>query len=404
MIDLYIFAFPLSLILALALILCIFLICKYFKGRNPVSRTLSLILLLSSSVFLAVEGTWNFGIFHHWTFITVIVLVLMALGLTSANDFSHKSISAFLSHSGVFLVLWGGLFGAPDSTNAFLKVYKGGSDEHIAVDDSGYAVPLPFSVSLDDFNIDYYEDGASPKQYFSTISIDGRKLQTSVNHPCRYKGYRIYQSGYDMDSGHYSVLKIVRDPWLPVVAVGALMLLLGALLSLKTAWSNWKILVIVFLFAVVFALISLARISFGTLPPALRSLWFVPHLIVYMLAYSILALAVIFGFASRFSKKVPDGLAEKLLSTASSLLLIGMMCGAVWAKQAWGDYWTWDAKECWAAATWLLTLAGTHAPRKSLRFSFAVIAFLAMQMTWYGVNYLPSSMQSLHTYNQEKSI
>ena len=404
MIDLHIFEFPLSLILALALVLCISLSCKYLKGRNPVSRPVSLVLLLLSSALLAVEGTWCFGIYHHWTFITVIVLVLMALGHTSVNDFSHKSISAFLSHSGLFLVLLGGLFGAPDSTNAFMKVYTGGSDEHIAVDASGYAVPLPFSVSLEDFNIDFYEDGTSPKQYTSTLSIDGRKLQTSVNHPCRHKGYRIYQSGYDLDSGHYSVLKIVRDPWLPVVALGALMLLLGALLSLKKAWSNWKVLVIVLLLAVVFALISIARISFGTLPPALRSLWFVPHLIVYMLAYSILALSVISGFVSLFSTKVPDGLPAKLLSTASSLLLIGMMCGAVWAKQAWGDYWTWDAKECWAAATWLLTLAGTHVPGKRLRFSFAIIAFLAMQMTWYGVNYLPSSMQSLHTYNQERSI
>ena len=71
----------------------------------------------------------------------------------------------------------------------------------------------------------------------------------------------------------------------------------------------------------------------------------------------ILALAVIVGFASLFSTKIPESLPERLLSTASSLLLIGMMCGAVWAKQ-----------------------------------------------TWYGVNHLPSSTQSLHTYNQEKSI
>lgn len=77
-----------------------------------------------------------------------------------------------------------------------------------------------------------------------------------------------------------------------------------------------------------------------------------------------------------------------------------MMCGAVWAQQAWGDYWTWDVKECWAAATWLLTVAGSHVPGKKLKLTFAVIAFLAMQMTWYGVNYLPSAAQSLHTYNR----
>ena len=404
MIDLHIFEFPLSLILALSLVLCIFISCKYLTGRYPAFRQMSLILLLTLSVLIAVEGSWSIGIFHHWTFITVIILVLIAVGLTSVNDFSHRSFSAFLSHSGIFLVLFAGLFGAPDCTDAIMRVYEGERGEHIAIDDKGNAVPLPFSVLLEDFNIDYYEDGTSPKQYTSILSIDGRTTQASVNHPCRYKGYRIYQSGYDVDSGHCSVLKIVRDPWLPVVAFGALMLLLGALLSLKTVWSNWKVLVAVLFLSAIFALISLARISFGTLPPALRSLWFVPHLIVYMLAYSILALAVISGLASLFSPKVQDGLPEKLLSTASSLLLIGMMCGAVWAKQAWGDYWTWDAKECWAAATWLLTLAGTHVPRKSLRFLFAVIAFLAMQMTWYGVNNLPSSMQSLHTYNQEKSI
>jgi ABC-type transport system involved in cytochrome c biogenesis, permease component len=80
-----------------------------------------------------------------------------------------------------------------------------------------------------------------------------------------------------------------------------------------------------------------------------------------------------------------------------------MICGAVWAQQAWGSYWTWDGKECWAAATWLFTLAATHAPatRKKLIIVLTAIAFIAMNVTWYGVNYLPSSTQSLHTYTQQ---
>ena len=73
----------------------------------------------------------------YFMLVTFISILLMVLGLTSANDFSHKSISAFLSHSGLFLVLLGGLFGASDSTNAFMKVYKGGCDEHIAIDADG---------------------------------------------------------------------------------------------------------------------------------------------------------------------------------------------------------------------------------------------------------------------------
>ena len=100
-----------------------------------------------------------------------------------------------------------------------------------------------------------------------------------------------------------------------------------------------------------------------------------------------------------------------LLQTSSCLLLIGMLCGAVWAKQAWGDYWTWDPKECWALATWMLTLIGMHLKTKSdnpkvqktmlvLLLVFVLLSFAAMQMTWYGVNYLPSAELSLHTYGR----
>ena len=88
-----------------------------------------------------------------------------------------------------------------------------------------------------------------------------------------------------------------------------------------------------------------------------------------------------------------------------------MLCGAVWAKQAWGDYWTWDPKEGWALVTWMLTLIGMHLKIKSedpkvqktmlvLLVVFVLLSFAAMQMTWYGVNYLPSAELSLHTYGR----
>lgn len=280
-----------------------------------------------------------------------------------------------------------------------MRVFSDGSQEYIAFDADGNTVQLPFGIALEEFRIDYYEDGCSPKQYTSTLDIDGKKCLTSVNHPCRYKGYSIYQSGYDTVNGRYSVLGIVRDPWLPVVALGALLLAISAILSLRTVWRNWKVLVAALVLACTFAILSVARIKFGTLMPALRSLWFVPHLIVYMLAYSVMALAVIIGVTSLFLRRVPKHLPERLLSTSSSLLLTGMLCGAVWAQQAWGNYWTWDAKECWAAVTWLLTLAATHISGNKKKLVFTILAFLAMQITWYGVNYLPAANNSLHTYN-----
>lgn len=389
MIDPHIFGFPLSLILALAFVLCITVIRNGAAGKFMLSRTLSVILIVLSSVFLAAEGIWSPGLQHHWTFISVLLILMVSLGLTIARDCRNKSSISMMSHLGLFLVLFGGLFGAPDFTEVQMRVFSNGRQENMAYD-----------ITLQEFRIDFYDDGVSPKQYTSILTADGRTLQTSVNHPCRYNGCRIYQTGYDKDNGDWSALKIVRDPWLPLVALGALLLALASFLSLKTIWNSWKMLAAAIALAVVFGAVSVARINFGTLAPALRSFWFVPHLAAYMLAYSFLTISAIAGIASLFSRKIPEGLSGKLLSTASSLLLIGMLCGAVWAKQAWGDYWTWDAKECWAAATWLLTLAGTHIRKKKAALVFTVLAFLAIQMTWYGVNYLPSSYQSLHIYNQ----
>ncbi len=361
---------------------------------------ISVLLLVIATVLVAVEGTWGYELHRHWAFVSVVVLLLFLIGYAIVRDSRARSFCPLMSHLGLFLVLSGGLLGAPFCTDVQMQVFLDGGGSETAFDREGFAVTLPFSISLQDFRIDTYDDGTSPKQYTSTLDVDGRTMQTSVNHPCRYRGYRIYQSGYDFERGAFSVLKIVRVPLLPVVALGAILLALAALLSLKTVWDSWKMLVAVLVLAAAFTVFSIARINFGTLVPALRSLWFIPHLIVYMLAYSVLAMSVIAGVVRLFSKKIPDGLSGKLLSTASSLLLMGMLCGAAWAQQAWGDYWTWDAKECWAAATWLLTLAGMHIPKKKAVLTFTILAFLAMQMTWYGVNCLPSSGRSLHTYNK----
>lgn len=372
-------------------------IVTFFTGHRISAAVMAVL-----AVMTAVEGTWAIGLPYHWTYVAVLILTVLALGCIVFKNLRTKSYVALVSHFGLLLALVGGLLGMACTTSAYLKVFPD-REESVAIDVNGYAVPLPFSISLTSFDIDFYEDETSPRQYTSTVSIDGKEFTTSVNHPCSYKGYSIYQSGYDTEYGCYSVLKIVRDPWLPLAAIGAILLAAGAVLGLKTTWKSWKILLAALILGAVFAAISVARINFGTLMPALRSLWFVPHLTIYMLAYAILALAVVSGIASHFTSRLAAGLSGKLLSTASSLLLLGMLCGAVWARQSWGEYWTWDAKECWAAATWLMTMAGTHigSGRRKLALAFTLISFLAMQMTWYGVNWLPSSGQSLHTYNQK---
>lgn len=407
MVDLHFWEFPLNLIVAVAFVAAL-LLCALTKRYG---RVLNLLcspkfagcLLFVVAMVIAVEGTWKPGLYHHWMFVSLLLLLLFTLGLAVIRNFRHATPLFLLSHSGIFVLVFAGLFGSSDISEGQIVVSRDRAD-HVAFSRTGEAVPLPFDIQLEQFRVEYYDNSQAPKQYLSKIRIADSLLETSVNNPCSSHGYSIYQSDFDHDNLRYSVLKVVRDPWLPLVYLGFILLALSAFMQINSAWTSRAILPITLVLTLVFGFISVYRINFGTLPPALRSLWFVPHLIVYMIAYSLMAISLVCAFLSLFWSRASTSLARSLLSSSSALLLIGMLCGAVWAKAAWGDYWTWDAKECWAAVTWILTLVGSHLPmRRERSVAFAVlvlVCFLSIQITWYGVNYLPAAKESLHTYNK----
>lgn len=163
------------------------------------------------------------------------------------------------------------------------------------------------------------------------------------------------------------------------------------------------------LLAVVFILINILKpeIHDQSLMPALQSVWFVPHVSVYMFSYALLGCATLLSVVALVGRRSDlNGAIERLLYGGIAFLSIGMLTGSLWAKEAWGAYWSWDAKEAWAAATWGLYLLAQHvAPATERRLDKAyyvvvILGFLALQMCWYGVNYLPSAAESVHTYNQ----
>ena len=97
--------------------------------------------------------------------------------------------------------------------------------------------------------------------------------------------------------------------------------------------------------------------------------------------------------------------ADNLVYAGIAFLSIGMLLGSLWAKEAWGNYWSWDPKETWAVITWAGYLLYVHlrlfrkTGRKTL-YVLLIMSFLALQMCWYGVNYLPAAQQSVHLYNR----
>ena len=150
-----------------------------------------------------------------------------------------------------------------------------------------------------------------------------------------------------------------------------------------------------------------------TLMPALQSPWFAPHVIVYMFAYAMLgagAVVAVYLLVRSRKRAIEPGvmdLCDNLVYVGTAFLTIGMLFGALWAKEAWGHYWSWDPKETWAAATWLGNLLYIHfrfQKNKQYRSALGILvfAFILLQVCWFGMNYLPSAQgNSVHVYNME---
>jgi ABC-type transport system involved in cytochrome c biogenesis permease subunit len=148
-----------------------------------------------------------------------------------------------------------------------------------------------------------------------------------------------------------------------------------------------------------------------TLMPALQSPWFIPHVLVYLFSYAVLAassIVAIKGWYDNYQKKFnPETLklADNLVYIGFAFLTLGLLFGALWAKEAWGHYWTWDPKEIWAFLTWMGYLIYIHyryfhAHKSKQALTILALAFVVLLVCWFGVNYLPVANTSVHTYTQ----
>lgn len=187
-------------------------------------------------------------------------------------------------------------------------------------------------------------------------------------------------------------------------------LLLGLII-----WFRWKykwFLIFAIVYSFIFMLFNYLKpeIHDKTLMPALQSPWFVPHVIVYMLSYSLLGVSSLVGLIGLYHLYFREyrenllKLGDNLVYVGFSLLTFGMIFGALWAKIAWGHYWTWDPKETWAFLTWFGYLLYMHfrfykPNRVKAPLWILFLAFIIMMICWFGINYLPSAQNSVHVYS-----
>nr|YP_009233996.1 cytochrome c heme attachment protein [Sporobolus michauxianus]AMB49692.1 cytochrome c heme attachment protein [Sporobolus michauxianus] len=98
-----------------------------------------------------------------------------------------------------------------------------------------------------------------------------------------------------------------------------------------------------------------------------------------------------------------DSWSYRVISLGFTLLTIGILCGAVWANEAWGSYWNWDPKETWAFITWTIFAIYLHSRTnpnwKGTNSAFvASIGFLIIWICYFGINLLGIGLHSYGSF------
>lgn len=176
----------------------------------------------------------------------------------------------------------------------------------------------------------------------------------------------------------------------------------------KMFWKMNYMLIYGNVISIIFILVNLLHPENFTkeLMPALQSYWFIPHVIVYIFSYAlfgIVTVMAVFNLIPNIKFKAEINEIDNIVYIGFAFLTLGLVFGALWAKEAWGSYWTWDPKEIWAMITWIIYLLYMH-----YRYGFSynpkttnillISAFVLLLVCWFGINYLPVANQSVHTY------
>jgi cytochrome c-type biogenesis protein CcsB len=154
--------------------------------------------------------------------------------------------------------------------------------------------------------------------------------------------------------------------------------------------------------------------AINPLVPALQSNWLSFHVMTCFLGYGAFAVAFLSGIGflvadRRGSAAAPEtraaleGIVSGTISFGFLFLTLGILTGAVWANSAWGTYWSWDPKETWSLVTWFIYAIFLHCRfvrgwRGQPASWLAILGFLSVLFTYYGVNFL---LSGLHSYGSK---
>ena len=371
-------------------------------------------------------------VYGTWWFVGLWALVAGLMVYMAVKCRIWKRMAVCILHSAFLLILLGALLTKFTGVHGRMELIPNRPNSYFFIKDKGEITKkaLPFSLTLDRFEIETYEGSNKPKDYVSYLQImdDGTRKDAviSMNKILRHKHYRFYQSDYD-ERGN-SILDVARDPWGISVTYAGYALLFVSLVALLfrtsstrfaslrggttkqsiTRQSSHAITISWLVVLVILMVVLYIRMLTHPLLPVLRSPFFSFHISTIVTAYALLLGILVVGVIALIRPKDSarlerlKSLSMAMLYPAVALLAIGIFIGAVWANVSWGNYWSWDPKEVWALITLLIYAAPLHGRiwktfNKPLFYHvYSILAFLSVLFTYFGVNLI---LGGVHAYN-----
>lgn len=151
-----------------------------------------------------------------------------------------------------------------------------------------------------------------------------------------------------------------------------------------------------------------------TIPVTFKTYWLIVHIIFAKFAYgSALAgggCAVFYLLKAKgyggWLERLPgleklDELSYKLLAVGYIFNTIMIAAGSIWAKNAWGSYWSWDPIETWSLISWLvyglyLHLRRTYGWKGSRACWLAIFTLAVMVFAIFGIAYIYPSIHEVY--------
>jgi ABC-type transport system involved in cytochrome c biogenesis permease subunit len=389
---------------------------KYIRHITSVLVIILIAVLAAGTIVEKLHGS-DFALAHvysAWWFVGLWALVAIMIVIMMVKCRLWKRLSVCALHLSILFILLGALLTMLTGQHGRMKLEPNRANNHFYIQeqDDITKVALPFSLTLDRFEIEKYPNSNKPKDYVSYLQLTDGETQEyiviSMNNIMRHKHYRFYQSDYD-EQGN-SILDVARDPWGIGVTYAGYALLFVALAAIlieqrKTfravTWSWIGVLVVLLVFLYI-------RMLTHPLLPVLRSPFFSIHISTIVTAYALLLGILVVGVIALVKPKDLarmerlKSLSTAMLYPAVALLAFGIFIGAIWANVSWGNYWSWDPKEVWALITLLIYAAPLHEKlwksfQKPLFFHiYGILAFLSVLITYFGVNML---LGGVHAYN-----